>query len=135
MPVSLVDPDGLPKVPIYRQASVATGSRLVHIAGQVAWDASGTLVGEDDLAAQVAQCYLNVATALAGVGASLDDLVRLTVYFVDWTPDKMGQFVEGVTRAAATLGTTPVPPLTGIGVAALAEPGLLVEIDAIAVLD
>jgi enamine deaminase RidA (YjgF/YER057c/UK114 family) len=135
VPVSLVDPEGLPEVPLYRQASVATGSRLVHLAGQVAWDAGGTLVGEGDLAAQVEQCYRNVATALAGVGASFADVVKLTVYFVDWTPDKMGHFVEGAARAAAALGTTPVPPLTGIGVAALAEPGLLVEIDAIAVLD
>jgi enamine deaminase RidA (YjgF/YER057c/UK114 family) len=136
MAISLVNPAGLPEVDIYRQVSVATGSKLVFIAGQVAWDADGATVGEGDLAAQVEQCYLNVATAMAEVGGSFDDVVKLTVYLVDWSADKMPLFVEGVARASAKLGiTTPLPPLTGIGVAALAEPSILVEVDATAVLD
>lgn len=53
----------------------------------------------------------------------------------DLTPDKMPLFLEGVARVAAKLGVTPVPPLTGVGVAALAEPDLLVEVEATAVLD
>lgn len=135
MAVTLVDPAGLPEVPIYRQVAVATGSRTVYVAGQVAVTADGTRVGEDDLAAQVQQCYLNVGTALAEVGGSFDEVVRLTVYLVDWTPDKMPLVVEGIARAATTLGVTPCAPLTGIGVAALAEPGLLVEVEATAVLE
>jgi enamine deaminase RidA (YjgF/YER057c/UK114 family) len=135
MSVTLLDPEGLPQVPTHRQVSVATGSRLVFLAGQVAWGADGRTVGEGDLAAQVEQCYLNVATALAAAGASFDDVVKLTLYFVDWTPDKLAIAGEGIARAAETLGITALPPLTGIGVAALAEPGLLVEVEAIAVLD
>ncbi|MFB9908934.1 RidA family protein [Allokutzneria oryzae] len=135
MAITLVNPEGLPKVDLYRQVSVATGSRLVFIAGQVARDADGGRVGEGDLAAQTEQCYLNIGTALAEVGASFDDVVKLTVYVVDLTPDKMPLFMEGVTRASAKLGATPLPPLTGIGVAALAEPDMLVEIEATAVID
>jgi len=135
MPITLANPEGMPKVDIYRQVSVATGSKLVFIAGQVAWGADGRTVGEGDLAAQVEQCYLNVGTALAGVGGSFDDVAKLTVYLVDWTPDKMPLFVEGVARASAKLGVTPLPPLTGVGVAALAEPDLLVEVEATAVID
>ncbi|MFI2619230.1 RidA family protein [Streptomyces sp. NPDC018584] len=135
MAITLVDPTGLPKIDAYRQVSVATGSRLVFIAGQVAWDAEGVTVGEGDLAAQVEQCYLNIGTALAEIGGSFDDLAKLTVYVVDWTPDKMPLFLEGAARAAAKLGVTPVPPGTLLGVAALAAPGLLVEIEAAAVLD
>jgi enamine deaminase RidA (YjgF/YER057c/UK114 family) len=135
MTVTLVNPEGLTKVDLYRQVSVATGSRLVFIAGQVAWDADGVTVGEGDLAAQVEQCYLNVGTALAEVGASFNDVVKLTVYVVDLTPDKMPLFVEGVARAAAKLGITPAPPLTGVGVAALAEPDILVEVEATAMID
>jgi enamine deaminase RidA (YjgF/YER057c/UK114 family) len=135
MPINLVNPEGLPKVDIYHQVSVATGSKLVFIAGQVAIDADGNPVGEGDLAAQVEQCYLNVGTALAEVGATFDDVAKLTVYLVDWTPDKMPLFVEGVTRASAKLGVTPAAPLTGIGVAALAEPDLLVEVEATAVIE
>ncbi|MFD4831704.1 RidA family protein [Streptomyces uncialis] len=135
MAITLVNPEGLPEVGAYRQVSVASGSRLVFVAGQVAWDADGVTVGEGDLAAQVERCYLNVATALAGVGASFDDVAKLTVYVVDWTPDKMPLFAEGVARAAAKLGTTPVPPGTLIGVAALDVPEHLVEVEATAVID
>lgn len=136
MSIRLVNPAGLPEVPIYRQVSVATGSKLVFIAGQIARDADGGKVGEGDLAAQVEQVYLNLHTALTGVGATFDNVVKVTVYLVDWTPDKMGPFVEGVARATAKLGIdTPLPPLTGIGVAALAEPDILVEVEATAVLD
>ena len=135
MPITLANPEGMPKVDIYRQVSVATGSKLVFIAGQVAWGADGRTVGEGDLAAQVEQCYLNIGAALAGVGGSFDDVAKLTVYLVDWTPDKMPLFVEGVARASAKLGVTPLPPLTGVGVAALAEPDLLVEVEATAVID
>ncbi|WP_069873064.1 MULTISPECIES: RidA family protein [Streptomyces] len=135
MAITLVNPSGLPEVEAYRQVSIATGSRLVHMAGQVAWDAEGVTVGEGDLATQVEQCYLNVGTALAGVGGSFDDVVKLTVYVVDWTPEKMPLFLEGAARAAAKLGVTPVPPGTLLGVAALDVPEHLVEIEATAVLD
>ncbi|AXB41171.1 RidA family protein [Amycolatopsis albispora] len=135
MAINLVDPDGLPKVDLYRQVSIASGSKLVFIAGQVARDADGGKVGEGDLATQVEQCYLNLGTALAEAGATFDDVAKLTVYLVDWTPDKMPQFGEGLARAAAKLGVTPKAPLTGIGVAALAEPDLMVEIEATAVIE
>jgi enamine deaminase RidA (YjgF/YER057c/UK114 family) len=135
MAITLVNPEGLPTVDIYRQVSVATGSKLVFIAGQVARDADGGRVGEGDFAAQVEQCYLNIGTALAEVGGTFDDVAKLTVYLVDWTPDKMPLYVEGVVRASAKLGITALPPLTGIGVATLAEPDLMVEIEATAVID
>ncbi|MFD9974153.1 RidA family protein [Streptomyces sp. NPDC059017] len=135
MAVRLVNPGGLPEIDAYRQVSVASGSKLVLVAGQVAWDADGVTVGEGDLAAQVEQCYLNVGTALAGVGASFDDVAKLTVYVVDWTPDKMPLLMEGVARAAAKLGVTPVPPATLLGVVALDVPEHLVEIEATAMID
>jgi enamine deaminase RidA (YjgF/YER057c/UK114 family) len=135
MAITLVNPEGLPKIDAYRQVSVASGAKLVFIAGQVAWDADGVTVGAGDLAAQVEQCYLNVGTALAEVGGSFDDVARLTVYVVDWTPDKMPAFVEGATRAAKKLGVTPAAPATLLGVAALHIPEHLVEIEATAVID
>ncbi|WP_340681661.1 RidA family protein [Amycolatopsis coloradensis] len=135
MSITLVNPAGLPEIPAYRQVSIATGSKLVFIAGQVSWDADGVLVGEGDLAAQVEQCYLNIGTALAEAGATFDDVAKITVYVVDWTPDKLALFLEGVDRAAAKLGGTPVPPGTLIGVAALDVPEHLVEVEATAVVD
>lgn len=135
MAITLANPEGLPEVDVYRQVAVATGSKLVFIAGQVARDADGGRIGEGDLAAQAEQCYLNIGTALAAVGGSVADVAKLTVYAVDWTPDKMPLLLEGISRATAKLGLTPTPPATLVGVAALAEPDLLVEIEATAVLD
>ncbi|WP_369222346.1 RidA family protein [Streptomyces sp. R39] len=134
MAITLVNPSGLPEIDVYRQVSIATGSKLVFIAGQVAWDAEGTTVGEGDLAAQVEQCYLNIGTALAAAGGSFDDVAKLTVYVVDWTPGKMPPLLEGISRAAAKLGSAPVPPATLLGVAALDVPDHLVEIEATAVI-
>ncbi|WP_439680557.1 RidA family protein [Embleya sp. MST-111070] len=135
MAITLTDPAGLPEIDVYRQVSVGTGSKLVFLAGQVAWDADGVTVGEGDLAAQVEQCYRNVATALAGVGATFDDVAKLTVHVVDWTPEKMPQLLDGIARAAAALGVTPAAPATLLGVAALDIPAHLVEVEAVAILD
>ncbi|MEU5888842.1 RidA family protein [Streptomyces sp. NPDC047461] len=135
MTITLRNPEGLPKIDVYRQVAIASGSRLVFVAGQVSWDAEGITVGEGDLAAQVEQSYLNVATALAEAGGSFDDVAKLTFYAVDWTADKMPLLLEGISRATAKLGLTPVPPATLIGVAALDVPEHLVEIEATAVLD
>jgi len=135
MAITLVNPSGLPTIDVYRQVSIASGSKLVFVAGQVAWDAEGATVGEGDLAAQVEQCYLNIGTALAGAGGSFDDVAKLNFYVVGWTPDKMPALLDGISRAAAKLGVTPTPPATLVGVAALDVPGHLVEIEATAVLD
>ena len=135
MSVELVNPPGLPVPEVYAQLSVATGARTVYLSGQVARDADGSPVGAGDLAAQVEQAYANVATALAAVGGSFADVAKLTVYVVDWAPDKMAALGEGVGRVAQRLGIDPVRPITLIGVAALGEPDLLVEVEATAVLD
>lgn len=135
MAVELVNPNGLPKPDMYRQLSIATGSKLVFLAGQVARDADGRPVGEGDLAAQVEQAYLNIGTAMTEIGGSFDDVAKLTVYIVDWDAEKLPALGEGVARAAAKLGVDPVKPITLLSVAALGEPDLLVEVEATAVLD
>jgi len=135
MTVELLNPAGLPKPEFYRQMAVATGTRTVYLAGQVARTAEGEQVGSGDLAAQVEQAYLNIATALAAVGGSFDDVAKLTLYIVDWSEEKLPALGEGVGRAAARLGVDPIKPVTLLSVSALGEPDLLVEIDAVAVLD
>jgi enamine deaminase RidA (YjgF/YER057c/UK114 family) len=134
MTVELLNPDGLPKPEFYFQVGVATGSRTVYLAGQVARTADGEPVGAGDLAAQVEQAYVNVATALAAVGGTFEDVAKLTLYVVDWDESKLAGLGEGVGRAAQRLGVSPLRPTTLISVAALGEPDLLVEVDAIAVL-
>ena len=135
MTIELLNPAGLPQPEFYRQLAVATGTRTVYLAGQVARTAEGEQVGPGDLAAQVEQAYLNVATALAAVGGSFDDVAKLTVYIVNWSEEMMPALGEGVGRAGARLGVNPIKPVTLISVGALGEPDLLVEVDAVAVLD
>ncbi len=135
MAVQLLNPPGLPQPEMYRQVAVASGTRTVFLAGQVARDARGEPVGPGDLAAQVEQAFLNVGTALAAVGGSFDDVAKLVVYVVDWSEGKMPALGEGVARAAARLGADLTKPVTLISVTGLGEPDLLVEVDATAVLD
>ena len=134
MSVEVFNPDGLSKPDMYRQVAVATGSRLVFVAGQVARDADGQPVGPGDLAAQTEQAFRNVAMAVAAAGGSFADVAKLTVYVVDWSPDKMALLGEGAMRAASSAGVDPLKPITLIGVQSLGEPDLLIEIEAIAVL-
>ena len=134
MSVQLLNPDGLPKPEHYWQVAVASGTRTVFLAGQVARTADGQPVGDGDLAAQVEQAYVNVGTALAAVGGSFDDVAKLTLYVVDWDGDKLAALGAGAGRAAARLGVDVTKPVTLLPVAALAEPDLLIEVEAVAVL-
>ncbi|GMU03654.1 RidA family protein [Corallococcus caeni] len=134
MPVTLLNPDGLMKPDVYRQVAIATGTRQVHIAGQVAYDAQGQLVARGDLAGQVAQVYRNVAIALAAAGATFSDVVRLTFYVVDWKHELMPAFLAGIEQVTKELRIIPAPASL-IGVSVLFEPGVLVELEATAVLD
>ncbi|ATB39555.1 hypothetical protein CYFUS_004999 [Cystobacter fuscus] len=134
MPVTLINPDGIPNTDAfrYRQVAIATGTRQVHIAGQVAYDANGQLVARGDLAGQVAQAYRNVAIALAAAGATFNDVVRLTFYVVDWKREMISDFLAGIDQVAEELKIMPAPASL-IGVSMLFEPGVLVEIEATAV--
>lgn len=133
MAIELLNPPALPASPIYAQVAVATGARTVYVSGQVAITADGTHVGPGDLAAQVEQAYLNLAAALEAAGATFADVASQRVYVVDWAPEKVAALGEGVGRVAEKLGFRPTA-MTLIGVVALGEPDLLVEIEAVAVL-
>lgn len=134
MPVTVFNPEGLPQPDFYRQVGVATGSKLVFLAGQVGRDADGNPVGDDSFADQVEQAFSNVATAVEAAGGSFADVADLTIYVVDWSPELLPQLGEGVGRAAGRLGFDPLKPVTLISVAGLGEQGLLVEVKATAVL-
>lgn len=130
------DPAGLPRGMPFRHVAVGTGSRTVSVAGQVSVDAAGEPVAPGDLAGQVAQALRNTGAGLAGAGATFSDVVRLRFFVADWRAERHEQFLAGIEAVAAELGIPqPMPPATLIGVAALVEPHLLVEIEATAVLD
>jgi enamine deaminase RidA (YjgF/YER057c/UK114 family) len=129
-------PEGLMQPTPYAHVAVGTGTRQVHVAGQIARRADGTPVAPGDLAGQVAQALRNTATGLAGAGATFDDVVRLTFYVVGWAPEKIADFMAGVDQVAEEIGLpTPMPPASLLGVDYLFEPDVLVEVEATAVLD
>jgi len=135
MSIRLINPDGIVNVVVHHQASVATGARIISLAGQVSWDAAAQLVGKGDLAAQSEQAYLNVATALQGLGAGVDDITHVTVYVVGYNPETGKLVMEGRRRAAERLGTDFQHPGTFVGVTSLFHPDYLIEVQATAVLD
>ena len=115
----------------FSHASVSREGRLLHLAGQVAWDKERNLVGGDDLAAQTRQCLANLEEVLASQGASPADLVRIRTYVVDHGPEKL-EPVAG--ELMAFYGDVTPAPNTWIGVQALALPEFLIEIEATAAL-
>ncbi|HTF68931.1 MAG TPA: RidA family protein [Edaphobacter sp.] len=124
--------EGLLHNPAFSQVVAASGRRTIYTAGQVSIDERGALVGAGDLAAQTAQAMRNVGLALSAVGASYADIVKITTYVVNYQPEHRS--IIGKARAPFFANGTP-PASTLVGVAALALPEWIVEIEAIAVVD
>jgi enamine deaminase RidA (YjgF/YER057c/UK114 family) len=110
-------------------STVLRVGREVYIAGQVAVDSSGAIVGEGDLAAQARQAFANVTAALGAARAGPLDAVRLTIYVVNYSPKDL-ETVRGA--AAAFLASRNPPVVTIVGVQSLSRPGLLISVEATA---
>ena len=124
MPKQVIQPQGLPKPPTYSHA-VKTGN-TVYIAGQIAQDAQGRLVGVGDIEAQAVRVFENLKLALASVNATFDDVAKITVFVTD------PRFREKVGEVRARYLKEPFPASTFLVVSGLARPELLLEIEATA---
>ena len=109
----------------YSQAVRAGG--LIFLAGQMPVDSQVQVVGEGDIRAQTRQTFENLKAVLAAAGATLDDLVELVSYHTDMAD--LGAVVEVKGEYIAA----DFPAWTAVGVTALAFPGQLIEIKAVAV--
>ena len=114
----------------FSQIVVADGRRTVYCAGQVAWDTERQ-IGSDDLGGQARLALANVERALVAAGGTLRDVVSLRVYIVG---DHIRQATPLREALLAAFGDDARPTMTWIGVAALASPDFIVEIEAVAVL-
>jgi enamine deaminase RidA (YjgF/YER057c/UK114 family) len=103
------------------------GGKTLHLAGQVAWDAQTNVIGPGDYAAQTRQALANITAVLRAAGCTPANVTRLRTYVVNHSPDKLGPILGEI--GAFYGGATPAPN-TFIGVAALALPDFLVEIEA-----
>ena len=126
-PDTLLTPRGYSHV-----VTIEGAQKLAFIAGQVAVDKEGKLVGAGDLTAQIKQVARNLIAALAAVGAKPADIVKMNTYIVNYKSSDYGAMREARTILFPD-GAEP-PASTLIGVQALAVDGLLVEIEAIAAL-
>jgi enamine deaminase RidA (YjgF/YER057c/UK114 family) len=124
---SLLRPEGLVQSPAFSHVAVVPPeATTIYVGGQNAVDGEGTLVGGDDVAAQTGQVMRNLHTALAAAGATVHDLVMMTIQVVDGV-----DLAAAYPVAAAELnGAAPTVVVTRV--AGLAVPGALVELSAIA---
>lgn len=129
-----INPDSMYNSLVYgfSHAAVQTSGKTVHLAGQVAWDKDCKIVGGDDLAAQTRQTLTNIKTVIEAAGGTIADIVRLRIYVVNHSPDKLGVVLPEV---GAFFGDVTPPPNTFLGVQALALPDFLIEIEATAAID
>lgn len=129
MTIEKINPEGLAEPEGYTQVVVAQATKRVYVAGQVGVGTDHVVVGAD-LTSQTAQAFANVGIALDAAGAGWEHVVKWTGYIVDLDEAKMGEFFAGIGQAVER-GLTPTAA-TLIGVQALYQPDLLIEIEAIA---
>ncbi|MFC8006831.1 RidA family protein [Streptomyces olivaceus] len=120
-----IEPDGVFGVPdLISQVSVPSGRDFAFLSGQVAWDEEGRVVGKGDHVAQATQIARRIDRVLGALGAGREDIVKETVYVVDYEPQ----------LAPAVLGAlhgSPPPSSTLVGVARLFAPEFLLEVECV----
>jgi enamine deaminase RidA (YjgF/YER057c/UK114 family) len=127
-----VNPQSLARPSGFSHAVIATGGRLIFLAGQTATDQSGTIVGVT-VAAQFEQALGNLLTALRAAGGTPGQLTSLTVYATDLADYRAhGRELGDVWRR---LAGPRYPAIAAVGVSMLWDAAALVEIQGIAVLD
>ncbi|NDJ61188.1 MAG: RidA family protein [Chloroflexi bacterium] len=132
MPIETHNPSTVHQPGPYTHLVTITGGRLLVLAGQVALDRDGKLVGKDDLRAQTQQVLENIKAILAAAGADFSNVVKLTIYVVDYQPAQRQPIIDTL---SAYFDMTSPPANTLLGVQSLAREELLIEIDVLASVD
>jgi enamine deaminase RidA (YjgF/YER057c/UK114 family) len=128
--LSHLNPDGLFKPSSFTQIVIAEGDRTVYISGQTARDDNGNIVASGDVRKQADQVFENLRAAVAAAGGSMASVAKITTFVVGLKPEDRVWIGEMVKKHF------PRPPAhTLVGISALAAPELLIEVEAIAVLD
>jgi 2-iminobutanoate/2-iminopropanoate deaminase len=129
--VTKIQPDGLVKRVVgghvlYSHVVVAEPGRLVILSGQLARDRNGQTVGKGDMRAQIRQVCENIKIGLAAAGATLDDVIKTNTYVTD-----IEEYFKHMDVRMEYFGAA-LPSSTTVEVRRLAQPDLMVEIEAIA---
>lgn len=128
--VIYTNPEGLHKNPAYSQMVITKGPlKTIYIGGQNATTKEGQIVGKGDIKAQAVQVLNNLKIALEAGGASLSNVIKWNIYIVEGQDSRVA-----FQALQEDLKKMPHPPIvTGVYVAALAQPDFLLEMDAVAV--
>jgi enamine deaminase RidA (YjgF/YER057c/UK114 family) len=125
---NFINPEALHHPAGYTHVVEVTAGRPVYIAGQVALDPTGALVGPGDIGAQARQVFDNLQAALQAVGAGFEQVVKLTYYLVDAAQLPVVREVRD-----RYVNTRQPPASTAVEVRRLARDELLIEVEAVAV--
>jgi len=129
MTTEYINPDTAMKSAGFSHAIKKKGTP-VYIAGELALDIDGKLVGEGDIRAQMAQVYKNLEAVVEAAGGTKEDIVRITTYTTDL---EYRDTIMEMRREFFSAGK--MPTSTFLVVAGLARPEFLVEMDAVAIID
>lgn len=127
-----INPPELSDPPGYTHVVAASGGTTVYVSGQIALDGDGNLVGAGDLRGQTEQVFQNIQVALGAAGATFADVIKLNFYILNYQPDDR-LVIRDVRDRYVNVEQPPASTL--VGVAALAVDGLLLEVEAVAVID
>ncbi|HJV37452.1 MAG TPA: RidA family protein, partial [Geothrix sp.] len=127
--VRFLNPATLPKPNGYSHVVEVEGGRTLYVSGQIALDKDGALIGKGDLKAQTRQVFENLQSALRASGATLDHVVKITVFMTDVSD------IQAFRDVRDTYFTQQHPASSLVQVSRLARPDLLIEIEAVAVVD
>src|SRR5262245_28138540 len=125
--IQFLYPPTLAPTPRYSHVVKVTGGQTIYLAGQVALDASGNLVGPGDFRAQAHRVFENIRAALAAVGADFSHVVKLNYYLVDRSHVPVVREVR-----EQYINTQSPPASTLVVVKSLVQEEFLLEIEAIA---
>ncbi len=106
----------------------APAGRTIYVSGQVSMDAEGNVVGEGDIKRQTETVLEHVKTVVEEAGGGMDDIVKVTVFITD-----MGLYDE-IHEVRKRYFEEPYPASSMVEISALIDPGLLIEIEAVAVI-
>jgi len=132
MTKKFINPPGLKPLGMYTQVTVAQGGGVAFISGQVSVDSNGKIVGVGDIETQAVQVFENIKAALGGIGASFDDVIKLTIFIVGFSQERRKAVMDVRSRY---ISSSKPPAATMVGIDQLVEPDLLVEIEAVVAID
>src|ERR1700756_4539460 len=131
-PFRLFNPDTMAKPTAgYSQVAEVTGGKIVYIAGQVALDRSGNLVGKDDFRAQLQQVFENLKAAVEAAGGDFTNVIKLNYYCAENVDPSQFPVLREVRDKY--LNTANPPASTFVVVKRLVRPEWLIEVEAVAV--